>query len=94
MPANIFDGTAARHVITHFICTAADRQKLCGADSAYSGVDLFEFVQSQFHCHLEVVRRKKRGERLSSLTASVGSRAKPLPGLGSITAFLGKDYET
>jgi putative transposase len=56
--ANVFDGKAARQVITNLF-SMLHTVKLIWADSAYSGAELLEFVLSQFSCHLEVVRRKK-----------------------------------
>jgi putative transposase len=56
--ANVFDGKAARQVITHLFLLL-NTVKIIWADSAYSGAELLEFVLSRFQCHLEVVRRKK-----------------------------------
>ena len=52
--ANIFDGKAARHVITNLF-SRIKTVKIIWADSAYSGAELFDFVRVPFKCHLEVV---------------------------------------
>ena len=88
--ANIFDGTAARHVITHLFAQL-QTVKIMWADSAYSGVDLFEFVQPQFHCHLEVVRRKK-GVKGFHLLPRRWVVERTFAWLGR-SRRLGKDYE-
>ena len=56
--ANMFDGTAARQVITNLFLLL-HTVKLIWADSAYSGAELFDWVSDQFECILEVVRKEK-----------------------------------
>lgn len=56
--ANIFDGTAARKVISELFIRIHTVKKIW-ADSAYSGVELLDWVLHEFNCILEVVRRKK-----------------------------------
>jgi putative transposase len=56
--ANIFDGKAARQVITNLF-SMLHTVKLIWADSAYSGAELSDWVLAQFECMLEVVRKEK-----------------------------------
>jgi putative transposase len=56
--ANVFDGKAARQVITNLFLLL-HTVKIIWADSAYSGAELSAWVFSQFECVLEVVRKKK-----------------------------------
>jgi putative transposase len=56
--ANMFDGKAARQVITNLFLLL-HTVKLIWADSAYSGAELFDWVSDQFECILEVVRKEK-----------------------------------
>jgi len=58
--ANVFDGKAARQVITNLF-SILHTVKIWG-DRAYSGADLSNWVLTQFECLLEVVRKKK-GQR-------------------------------
>lgn len=56
--ANIFDGKAARQVLTNLFLIL-HTVKLIWADSAYSGAELFDWVSARFECILEVVRKEK-----------------------------------
>ncbi len=56
--ANIFDGKAARQVISHLFLLL-QTVKIIWADGAYSGAELLEWVSSKFDCALEVVNKKK-----------------------------------
>jgi len=56
--ANMFDGKAARQVITNLFLLL-HTVKIIWADSAYSGAQLLDWVSYQFECVLEVVRKKK-----------------------------------
>ncbi|WP_243725315.1 transposase [Candidatus Thiosymbion oneisti] len=56
--ANVFDGKAARQVITKLFSCLHTVTKIW-ADGAYSGSELFDWVFSQFGCRLEVVRKQK-----------------------------------
>jgi putative transposase len=56
--ANIFDGKAARQVITNLFLLL-NTVKIIWADGAYSGDELFDWVLSKFNCTLEVVNKKK-----------------------------------
>jgi len=56
--ANIFDGKAARQVITNLF-VLLQTVKIIWADCAYSGAELLDWVSSQFGCALEVVKKKK-----------------------------------
>jgi putative transposase len=56
--ANVFDGKAARQVITNLFLLL-HTVKIIWADSAYSGAQLLDWVSSQFECALEVVKKKK-----------------------------------
>jgi len=57
--ANVFDGKAARQVITNLFSSLHTVKKIWG-DRPYSGADLSNWVLTQFECQLEVVRKKKR----------------------------------
>jgi len=59
--ANVFDGKAARQVITNLFSSLHTVKKIRG-DRAYSGADLFNWVLTPFECQREVVRKKK-GQR-------------------------------
>jgi putative transposase len=56
--ANIFDGKAARQVITNLFLLL-QTVKIIWADGGYSGAELFDWVSSQFECALTVVKKKK-----------------------------------
>ena len=56
--ANIFDGKAARQVISHLFLLL-QTVKIIWADGAYSGAELLEWVSSKFDCALEVVNKEK-----------------------------------
>jgi putative transposase len=56
--ANVFDGKAARQVITNLFLLL-NTVKIIWADSAYSGAELLDWVSYQFECALKVVKRKK-----------------------------------
>jgi len=56
--ANIFDGKAARQVITKLFALLQNVKMIWG-DCAYSGAELLDFVSSQFDCVLEVVKKQK-----------------------------------
>jgi len=68
--ANVFDGKVARQVITNLFSIPHTVKKIWG-DRADSGVDLSNWVLTQFECPLEVVRKKK-----CSLTDCVGKMEK------------------
>ena len=55
--ANIFDGKAARDVLTRLF-VILQSVKIIWADCGYSGDELFRWVLSEFQCTLEVVKRK------------------------------------
>jgi len=57
--ANVFDGKAARQVITNLFSILHTVKKIWG-DRAYSGVDRSNWVLTQFECPLEVVRKERR----------------------------------
>ena len=54
--ANIFDGTAAREVITRLFLLLQS-VKIIWADGAYAGTELVEWVLKQFDCTLSVVKK-------------------------------------
>ena len=56
--ANVFDGKAARQVITNLFLLF-HTVKIIWADGAYSGAELLGWVSSQFECALTVVKKKK-----------------------------------
>ena len=56
--ANVFDGTAARQVITNLFLLLHS-VKIIWADSAYAGAELLDWVSSRFKCVLEVVSKQK-----------------------------------
>ncbi len=56
--ANVFDGKAARQVITNLFLLL-HTVKIIWADSAYSGAQLLDWVSFQFDCVLEVVRKQE-----------------------------------
>ena len=88
--ANIFDGTAARYVVTKLF-SRLQTVKIIWADSAYSGDEFFDFVRLQFQCHLEVVRRKK-GVKGFHLLPRRWVVERTFAWLGR-SRRLGKDYE-
>lgn len=55
--ANIFDGKAARDVLTRLF-VILQSVKIIWADCGYLGDELFRWVLSEFQCTLEVVKRK------------------------------------
>jgi len=57
----MFDGKAARQVITNLFSSLHTVKKIRG-DRAYSGADLSNWVLTPFECQREVVRKKK-GQR-------------------------------
>lgn len=57
-PANIFDGTAAREVITRLFLLLKS-VKIIWADGAYAGAELIDWVLEQFECNLSVVKKLK-----------------------------------
>jgi putative transposase len=59
--ANIYDGHAARHVLTALF-SIVDSVKRIWADGGYRGVEFIEWVKEQFDCVLEVVEKKETGE--------------------------------
>lgn len=59
--ANVFDGKAARQVITNLFLLF-QTVKIIWADSAYRGAELLDWIASEFACTLEVVRKKKAGK--------------------------------
>lgn len=56
--ANIFDGKAARQVLTHLF-TLLQSVKLIWADCGYLGRELLDWVSVEFNCTLEIVKRQK-----------------------------------
>jgi putative transposase len=56
--ANVFDGKAARQVITNLFFLF-QTVKIIWADCGYSGAELLDWVCLQFKCDLTVVRKKK-----------------------------------
>jgi putative transposase len=56
--ANIFDGTAAREVITRLFILLQS-VKIIWADNAYAGAELVKWVLEQFDCALTAVKKKK-----------------------------------
>jgi len=56
--ANMFDGKAARQVITNLFLLL-QTVKIMWADGGYSVAELFNWVSSQFECQLEIVKKKK-----------------------------------
>jgi len=59
--ANIYDGHAARHVLTALF-SIVDSVKKIWADGGYRGAEFIEWVKEQFDCVLEVVEKKETGE--------------------------------
>jgi len=59
--ANVFDGKAARQIITNLFSNLHTIKKIWG-DRPYSGADLSNRVLTQFEYQFEVVRKKK-GQR-------------------------------
>jgi len=55
----VFDGKAARQVITNLFSILRTVKKIWG-NRAYSGAELSNWVLTQFECQIEVVRKKKR----------------------------------
>jgi len=58
LTANVFDGKAARQVITNLFSILHTVKKIWG-DRADFGVELSNWVLTQFECPLEIVRKKK-----------------------------------
>ena len=56
--ANIYDGRAAREVLTALFAVV-DTVKKIWADGAYVGEELAQWVKEQFDCVLEVVAKPK-----------------------------------
>jgi len=56
--ANVFDGKAARQVITNLFLIL-HTVKIIWADCGYSGVELLDWVCLRFKCDLSVVKKKK-----------------------------------
>jgi putative transposase len=56
--ANIFDGTGARQVIPMLFDRVSSVKRIW-ADSAYSGIELSDWVKTGFDCVLEVVKKDK-----------------------------------
>jgi putative transposase len=56
--ANVFDGKAARQVITNLFLLL-HTVKIIWADCGYSGAELLDWVSLQFECALTVVKKKK-----------------------------------
>lgn len=56
--ANVFDGKAARQVITNLFLLV-HTVKIIWADCGYSGAALLDWVSLQFSCELAVVKKKK-----------------------------------
>ena len=56
--ANVFDGKAARQVITNLFLLF-HTVKIIWADCGYSGAELMDWVALEFQCALTVVKRKK-----------------------------------
>ncbi len=56
--ANVFDGKAARQVITNLFSCLHTISKIW-ADSAYSGAELSNWILDRFGCVIEVVRKAK-----------------------------------
>ena len=56
--ANVFDGKAARQVITNLFSSLHTVKKIW-SDRAYSSADLSNWVLTQFERPLKVVRKKK-----------------------------------
>jgi putative transposase len=59
--ANVYDGRAAREVLTALFSGVATIQKIW-ADGAYKGEEFVRWVKAQFGCVLEVVEKKKTGQ--------------------------------
>jgi putative transposase len=59
--ANIYDGHAARQVLTALF-SIVDSVKKIWADGGYRGAEFIQWVKEQFDCVLEVVEKKKTGE--------------------------------
>jgi len=59
--ANIYDGHAARQVLTALF-SIVDSVKKIWADGGYRGEEFIQWVKEQFDCVLEVVEKKKTGE--------------------------------
>jgi putative transposase len=56
--ANVFDGKAARQVITNLFLIL-HTVKIIWADCGYSGAELLDWVCLRFKCDLSVVKKKK-----------------------------------
>jgi len=69
----VFDGKAARQVITNLFSTLHTVKKIWG-DRADSGADLSNWVLTQFECPLEVVNKEKRTARFPRFTSPLGGR--------------------
>ena len=59
--ANIYDGRAARKVLTALFSVVDTIQKIW-ADGAYRGEDFAQWVKEKFACIFEVVEKKKTGK--------------------------------
>jgi putative transposase len=58
--ANIYDGRAAREVLTALFSTL-DTVKIIWADGGYRGEEFIQWVKAQFDCILEVVQKQTTG---------------------------------
>lgn len=58
--ANIYDGRAAREVVTTLFSTL-DTIKIIWADGGYRGEELIQWVKARFDCVLEVVQKQTTG---------------------------------
>jgi putative transposase len=65
--ANIYDGHAARQVLTALF-SIVDSVKKIWADGGYRGAEFIQWVKEQFDCVLEVVEKKKTGEGFQVLS--------------------------
>lgn len=59
--ANIYDGRAAREVLGRLF-SLLNTVKIIWADGTYMGKELAQWVNTQFHCVLEIVNKKKTGK--------------------------------
>ena len=57
--ANIYDGRAAREVLSRLFSLMNTVKKIW-ADGTYMGEELAQWIKAQFQCDLEVVNKKKR----------------------------------
>jgi putative transposase len=65
--ANIYDGHAARQVLTALF-SIVDSVKKIWAEGGYRGAEFIQWVKEQFDCVLEVVEKKKTGEGFQVLS--------------------------